>query len=45
MKDKASGGVYGRITVSIGVAQFHSSGLSNDLIRRADRARSILAKK
>lgn len=38
LKDKASGGAYGRITISIGVAQFYSSDLSNDLIRRADRA-------
>lgn len=38
LKDKANGGAYGRITISIGVAQFFSSDLSNDLIRRADRA-------
>lgn len=38
LKDKASGGAYGRITISIGVAQFYASDLSNDLIRRADRA-------
>jgi len=38
LKDKRSDRDYGRITISIGIAQFRSYELSNDLISRADRA-------
>ncbi len=38
LKDKGNGQSYGRITVSIGIAQFRMNELPNDLIGRADRA-------
>ncbi|MCP4041126.1 MAG: GGDEF domain-containing protein [Gammaproteobacteria bacterium] len=38
LKNKAKGGTYGKVTISIGVAQFYASNRPNDLIQRADRA-------
>ena len=38
LKDKGNGQSYGKITVSIGIAQFRMQELPNDLICRADRA-------
>lgn len=38
LKDKASGEAYGKITISVGIAQFFGSDLPNDLIHRADKA-------
>jgi len=38
LKDKKSDQYYGQITISIGIAQFRSYELPNDLIERADRA-------
>jgi len=38
LKDRSTGRGYGKITVSIGIAQFRNNELPNDLIRRADRA-------
>ena len=38
LKDKSGSSSYGRITVSIGLAQFSPSDLPNKLIERADRA-------
>lgn len=37
LKDKQSDESYGRVTVSIGVAQFTMSDLPNDIVQRADR--------
>jgi diguanylate cyclase len=36
--DKENQSTYGKITISIGVAQFHMSDMPNHLIQRADRA-------
>lgn len=44
LRDKASGQLYGKITISIGVAQFRMNELPNNLIQRADRT-LYLAKK
>jgi len=38
LKDKKINEDYGRITISIGVAQFRSNELPHDLVRRADNA-------
>jgi len=38
LKDMGSGRGYGRITISIGIAQFRTNELPNDLIRRTDLA-------
>ena len=38
LKDKTSGEAYGKITISIGIAQFFGSDLPYDLIHRADKA-------
>ena len=38
LKDRGTGRSYGKITVSIGIAQFRTNELPNDLIRRVDRA-------
>ena len=38
LKDKTSGEAYGKITISMGIAQFFGSDLPNDLIHRADKA-------
>jgi len=38
LKDRGTGCGYGRVTVSIGIAQFRANELPNDLIRRVDRA-------
>jgi len=38
LKDRGTGRGYGRVTVSIGIAQFRTNELPNDLIRRVDRA-------
>jgi len=38
LKDKANGGNYGRVTMSVGVAQFRASDLANALLQRADKA-------
>ena len=38
LKDKANGQSYGRVTVSIGIAQYCMDELPKDLIHRADQA-------
>lgn len=38
LKDKNDGSSYGKVTASIGIAQFNASDLPNRLIERADRA-------
>jgi len=38
LKDTQSGKTYGKVTVSIGVAQFHSDDIPEILIQRADDA-------
>ena len=38
LKDKRNDQDYGRITISIGIAQFRTNELPNDLIKRVDRA-------
>lgn len=38
LKNRESGESYGRLTISIGVAQFRPEDLPNDLIQRADEA-------
>jgi len=38
LKDKSNGQGFGRVTISIGFAQFRMNELPNELIRRADRA-------
>lgn len=38
LKDRKSEESYGKITVSIGIAQFYPGNLPNDLLQRADRA-------
>ena len=38
LKDKSNGQNFGRVTISIGFAQFRMSELPDDLIRRVDRA-------
>ena len=38
LKDKASGKSYGKLTISIGIAQFRMNDKANDFIQRADKA-------
>jgi diguanylate cyclase len=45
MRDRTSGEPFGRVTVSIGVAQWHPGSTSSDLIGRADAALYIAKRK